>query len=70
MEECIAYSTIVDGCDGRCIAGCDAMQSKASNNAKELYDALLKKFRMQMELANFNSLKIEPHETFTRENLT
>ena len=45
------------------------MQRKASDNAKELYDALLKKFRvyhtalLQMELANFNSLKMAPNET-------
>ena len=45
------------------------MQRKASDNAKELYDVLFKKFRvhhtalLQMELANFNSMKVAPNET-------
>ena len=45
------------------------MQRKASDSAKELYDALLKKFRvhhtalLQMDLANFNSLKMAPNDT-------
>ena len=65
----IAYSAIVEGCEGHNGAMLVVMQRKASDNAKELYDALMKKFRvhhtalLQMELANFNSLKMAPNES-------
>ena len=37
----IAYSAIVQGCEGHNGAMLVVMQRKASDNAKELYDALL-----------------------------
>ena len=68
-KNCIAYSAIVEGCEGHNGAMLVVMQRKASDNAKEFYDALLKKYRvhhtalLQMELASFNSLKMAPNET-------
>ena len=52
----ITYSAIVERCEGHNDTMLVVTQRKASDNAKELYDALLKKFRvhhtalLQMEL--------------------
>ena len=60
----IAYSAIVEGCEGHNGAMLVVMQRKSSDNAKELYDALMKKFRVHhTELANFNGLKMAPNES-------
>ena len=59
----IAYSAIVERCEGHNGAMLAVMQRKA------VVRALLKKFRvhhtvlLQMKLANFNSLKMAPNET-------
>ena len=65
----IPYSAIVEGCEGHNGTMLVVMQRKASDNAKELYEGLLKKFRvhhtalLQNGVANFNILKMAPNET-------
>ena len=65
-EERIAYSAIVEGIEGHDGTVLVVMQRKGNDNAKELYEVLLKKFcvhhiaLLQMELANF---KMAPNET-------
>ena len=65
----IAYSAIVEGCEGHNGAMLVVMERAGDDSAKGLYEALLKKFRiqhtalLQMELARFNSMKMAPNET-------
>ena len=65
----VAYSAIVEGCEGHNGAMLVVMERAGNDCAKGLYDALMKKFRfkhtalLQMELARFNGMKMAPNET-------
>ena len=65
----IAYSLLVESCEGHPGALIIIMASRGHDNAKELFEALLRKYRLsstailQMELATFNGMNMGADES-------